>query len=111
MWSTSAMTRQRPNLTAAGLLALLACLGAAAVGRVRWTGRGAAELRRGHPPAWGTPVELFDGKDLSGWKARPPATKHGWVVRDGLLVNATPGTDLMTERTFTDFQIHAEFRY
>src|SRR5439155_11749478 len=42
---------------------------------------------------------------------RPPAAKHGGVVRDGLLVNATPGTDLVSERTFTDFKLHAEFRY
>jgi hypothetical protein len=79
--------------------------------RVTWTGRRAPELKRDHPPTWGEPVELFNGRDLSGWKPRPPADKHGWVVRDGLLVNATPGTDLVSERTFTDFKLHAEFRY
>jgi hypothetical protein len=79
--------------------------------RVTWTGRRAPELMRDRPPTWGEPVELFNGKDLSGWKARPPADKHGWVVRDGLLVNATPGTDLVSERRFTDFKLHAEFRY
>jgi hypothetical protein len=35
----------------------------------------------------------------------------GWVVRDGMMVNAKPGTDLMTEKTFTDFKLAAEFRY
>ena len=37
--------------------------------------------------------------------------KNGWVVRDGLLVNAEPGNNLLTERKFDDFQLHAEFRY
>jgi hypothetical protein len=53
----------------------------------------------------------FAINNLAGWAARPPAAKHGWVVRDGLLANATPGTDLLTDRTFTDFRLHAEFRY
>jgi hypothetical protein len=79
--------------------------------RVTWTGRRAPELKRAQPPAWGEPVELFNGRDLGGWKPRPPAKEHGWVVRDGLLVNAKPGTDLVTDRKFTDFKLHAEFRY
>ncbi|HEX5269686.1 MAG TPA: DUF1080 domain-containing protein, partial [Gemmataceae bacterium] len=29
----------------------------------------------------------------------------------GLLTNATPGNDLVSERKFTDFQLSAEFRY
>ena len=28
-----------------------------------------------------------------------------------MLVNAEPGNDLVTERKFTDFKLHAEFRY
>ena len=56
-------------------------------------------------------MELFNGKDLTGWKPRSAQTKNGWTVRDGLLVNATPGNDLVTEQKFTDFQVHAEFRY
>jgi hypothetical protein len=79
--------------------------------RVTWTGRRAPALKRDQPPSWGEPIELFNGRDLSGWKPRPPAAKHGWVARDGLLVNATPGTDLVTERVFSDFRLHAEFRY
>ena len=78
---------------------------------VTWTGRRAPSLRRESAPAWGQPVELFNGKDLAGWKPRHPEKKNGWVVRDGLLVNAAPGNDLLTERKFTDFQLHAEFRY
>lgn len=79
--------------------------------KVTWTGKRAPELRRDKPPTWGEPVELFNGKDLAGWKARPPEAKHGWIVRDGVLVNETPGTDIVSERTFNDFKLHAEFRY
>ena len=89
---------------------------------VTWTAHRAPDLKRIKPLTWGEPVELFDGKDLSGWKARPLAVNRttagparngtgGWLVRDGLMVNARPGTDLVSERKFTDFKLHTEFRY
>jgi hypothetical protein len=79
--------------------------------RLTWTGQRAPALKRDHAPKWGDPIDLFNGKDLSGWKARSTETKNGWVVKDGLLANETPGNDLLTEQKFTDFQVHAEFRY
>jgi hypothetical protein len=79
--------------------------------RVEWTARRAPALKRPQPPKWGEPVELFNGKDLSGWKPRHAGVKNGWTVKDGLLVNAVPGNDLLTNRKFTDFKLHAEFRY
>ena len=79
--------------------------------RLTWEGRRAPALKRTREPKWGEPVELFNGRDLAGWKPRAAAIKNGWLVRDGLLVNATPGNDLMTAKTFTDFKIVAEFRY
>jgi hypothetical protein len=78
---------------------------------VTWTARRAPALKREHPPSWGEPVELFNGKDLTGWKPRSSREKNGWVVREGVLVNASPGNDLLTEQTFTDFRLHAEYRY
>jgi hypothetical protein len=79
--------------------------------RVTWAGRRAPALKRAAAPEWGEAIELFNGKDQGGWKPRAAGAKNGWVVRDGLLVNATPGNDLLTERKFTDFKLHAEFRY
>jgi hypothetical protein len=79
--------------------------------RVSWIGRRAPTLKRDAPPTWGEPVELFNGKDLAGWKVRAADVKNGWIVRDGLLANAKPGNDLLTEAKFTDFRLHAEFRY
>jgi hypothetical protein len=79
--------------------------------RLTWTARRAPALTRDHAPRWGEPVELFNGRDLAGWKPRAPGVKNGWVVRDGVLANEKPGNDLLTERTFTDFRLRAEFRY
>jgi len=85
--------------------------------RLRWSAVRAPSLRRKTEPAWGTPVPLFNGKSLTGWKLRLPRAPDGpprlsnWVVRYGLLRNRTPGYDLMTTRAFTDFKLHAEFRY
>jgi hypothetical protein len=79
--------------------------------RVSWEGRRAPALKRTGTPRWGDAVELFNGHDLAGWKPRAAGVKNGWLVKDGMLVNAAPGNDLVTEQAFTDFQLHAEFRY
>jgi hypothetical protein len=76
-----------------------------------WTARRAPSLHRDRPPVWGAPLELIHPKDLTGWKPRSAAAKNGWTVREGILVNAVAGTDLVTEARFADFQLHAEFRY
>jgi hypothetical protein len=78
---------------------------------VQWEGHRAPALVRDHAPHWGKAIQLFNGKDLTGWKPRHEGVKNGWQVRDGLLANVNPGNDLVTERKFTDFKLHAEFRY
>src|SRR4051812_20941412 len=50
--------------------------------RVTWAGRRAPSLGRERPTRWGEPAELFNGKDLRGWRPRFPGVKNGWVVRD-----------------------------
>jgi hypothetical protein len=77
---------------------------------VRFEGRRAAPLDHAEP-AWGKPVDLFNGRDLAGWTPQHAAVANGWRVKDGVLVNAEPGNNLRTERTFDDFQLRAEFRY
>jgi hypothetical protein len=66
-----------------------------------------AELKAG----WAEPIALFNGRDLSGWKPRDASKKNGWQVKEGILTNAAPGNDLISEQTFKDFQLTAEFRY
>jgi hypothetical protein len=57
---------------------------------------------------WGKPVQLFNGKDLSGWhesKAGPP----DWKVEDGNLVSPGNGPELISDEKFQDFKLHVEF--
>ncbi|MDF1824733.1 MAG: DUF1080 domain-containing protein [Verrucomicrobiales bacterium] len=67
---------------------------------------------------FGEPIQLFNGKDLTGWRLRRPEKINGWSVKDGVLVNETPKTDfsatgaygnLRTEAVFGDFKLHIEF--
>jgi hypothetical protein len=58
-------------------------------------------------------VVLFDGTTLDGWQQRDAKLRTGpvgWKVSDGV-VEVTPGTgDIITKRSFSDFQMHVEFR-
>jgi len=60
---------------------------------------------------WGKKIKLFNGKNLDGWKPRHTDLPNGWVVKKGLLTNAEPGNDILTEQTFDDFKLEAQFRY
>lgn len=57
----------------------------------------------------GQPIDLFNGKNLDGWI--PFGGENHWVVKDGILINEKPGANLMTEQSFEDFKLEAEFRY
>lgn len=59
-------------------------------------------------PVWGKPQQLFNGKDLSGWKAMG---ENQWVVDSGVLKSPKTGSNLVSERKFRDFKLHIEFRY
>ena len=56
-------------------------------------------------PPW---ESLFDGKGLAGWHIRDGKGPRDWVVANGVLM--THGRDkdswLMTDREFTDFELH-----
>lgn len=71
-----------------------------------------SKIRFGHP------ITLFNGKDLTGWRAHEPDKVNGWSAKDGMLVNTTPKTDfsptgayanLRTDAEFEDFWLHIEF--
>lgn len=79
--------------------------------RLRWEARRAPKLSREAPKSWGSPISLFNGRDLAGWKPRHSSKKNGWLVRDGILVNAESANDLVSERKFNDFKLNAEFRF
>lgn len=73
-----------------------------------FTAQRAPLLRRQQAPSWGSQVKLFNGKDMTGWTA---LGQNQWVVEDGVLRSPKSGANIRTEKTFTDFKLHIEFRY
>lgn len=73
-----------------------------------WKGVKAPYLKRTTPPVWGKPINLFNGKDLTGWKA---SGANQWIVKDGILTSPKAGSNLITEQKFNDFKLHVEFKY
>ena len=74
-----------------------------------WTGERAPSLKRTSAPKWGRPVQLFNGKDLSGWTASDPKATPAWTVENGTLVSPGHGPELISETKFEDFKLHVEF--
>ena len=56
-------------------------------------------------------IVLFNGNDLSEWVlTKDPTQMATWTVADGILtVNKAVG-NIQTKRTFTDYQLHIEWR-
>lgn len=57
----------------------------------------------------GKAIEVFNGKDLTGWRMRHPDREHKWVVHDSILDNTAKGVDIITEQEFGDFYLHLEY--
>lgn len=72
-----------------------------------WTAKRAPSLKRTSAPIWGTPIKLFNGKDLKGWHA---TGENQWVIEDGILRSKKSGSNLVSDQKFEDFKLHVEFR-
>lgn len=62
---------------------------------------------------FGAPVQLFNGKDLSGWRLVNPNSKSAWSVENGVLMNnpvqgGGPYGNLRTDQEFEDFNLTLE---
>jgi len=77
-----------------------------------WTGVRAPVIADKDDGSWkkGQPIALFNGKDITGWKALNPDTEMKWTVVDGVLRNAPPTTDIVSEQKFWNFEAHIDFR-
>jgi hypothetical protein len=73
-----------------------------------WTGMRAPALDKASTPKWEKPVQLFNGKDLSGWKMSAPGPPT-WTVQDGTLVTPGNGPELISSISVQDFKLHLEF--
>ena len=76
---------------------------------LKWSGVRAPDLVRDDPPAWAEPIELFNGKDLTGWNLRSADKKPCWSIDDGAMTNTPPCVDIVSDRAFSDFKLHVEF--
>lgn len=65
-----------------------------------------------------TPINLFNGKDLSGWHADVPdldkdtTLRFPFIVRNNLLVSlGTPGGHLITDSLFSNYRLEVNYRF
>jgi 3-keto-disaccharide hydrolase len=76
----------------------------------QWTGVRAPALKRNQAPKWGKPIELFNGKDLTGWRTDKPNASPVWKVENGSLITPGNGPELIYDGKFEDFKLHVEFK-
>lgn len=79
---------------------------------VKWTGVRAPTIKDRDDGTWkeSKPIALFNGKDLTGWRGLVPGAEVKWSVQDGVLRNAPPTTDIVSEQKFWNFKLHVDFR-
>ncbi len=79
---------------------------------LKWMGVRAPVVTEKDDGTWrdGTPVELFNHKDLSGWHGLVPNLALGWNVKDGAMANAAGANNLVSDQTFWNFKLHVEYR-
>lgn len=77
-----------------------------------FTGARAPEITDAEDGSWkrGKAIELFNGKDLAGFKAMVPGKELGWQVKGGFLGNVAGANNLVTDQKFWNFELHAVFR-
>jgi len=82
------------------------------VGNNNFTGVRAPVIADRDDGSWkeGKPIQLFNGKDLSGWGPLQTGVEMKWSVVDGVLRNAPPTTDIISTQKFWNFKLHVDFR-
>jgi hypothetical protein len=80
--------------------------------RLDFTGWRAPEIKDKDDGTWreAKPVELFNGKDLTGWQPLVQGQELGWTVKDGLLTNVEHANNLVSAKKFWNFIAHVEYR-
>jgi 3-keto-disaccharide hydrolase len=77
---------------------------------LKWSGVHAPALKPTADSKWGAPIQLFNGKDLTGWKLRSEKSKGCWSVEEGAMTNSKGCVDIITEQNFKDFKLSLEFK-
>lgn len=55
-------------------------------------------------------VVLFDGTNLDQWVSARDKSPAGWTVADGIFTVNKPAGNIQTKRSFTNYQLHIEWR-
>ncbi len=76
---------------------------------LNWVGVRTPKFDNTKIPVWGTPIKLFNGKNLDGWQV--VSGENQWLVENGVLKSPKSGANLRTVKTFKDFKLHLEFKY
>ena len=76
-----------------------------------WTGVRAPDRHEGshREVSWGEPIELFNGRDLSGWIPVEKDRENNWKAVDGILHSDQSGANLRTVDEFRDFKLRLEW--
>ncbi|MGO1068840.1 3-keto-disaccharide hydrolase [Lysobacter sp. CA199] len=100
----SAFPRILSTIACCGLLAFAACTVAASP-KTTDGGLSRAERREGFVP-------LFDGRTLRGWHGyrKSGQAVQGWQVVDGAIVRTGPGGDLVSDRSYGDFDLRIDWK-
>ena len=81
-----------------------------AAGRMlEWTGVASPTLARSVDVRRGRTIALFNGTDLSGWRARDGSSADCWQISLSQLAATPPCVDLVTQMQFDDFELEIEF--
>ncbi len=75
----------------------------------QWTGQKAPALKAKSSPKWGKPAQLFNGRDLTGWRMEGTGTTK-WTVEGASLISPGNGPELINDPKFEDFKLHVEFK-
>lgn len=62
----------------------------------------------GAPPS--DAIILFDGKNLNEWVSNKDKTPAKWDVHDGVMTVSKGEGNIETKKTFTDYQLHVEWK-
>ena len=76
-----------------------------------FTGERAPAIDEHDDGTWvkGTPIVLFNGKDLTGWTGIRTENADGWTVENGILTSRGHADDLVTKEKYWNFELHAEY--
>ena len=79
---------------------------------VKWVGMRAPVITEKDDGTWreGSPIKLFNGKNLSGWTDTLGKKPAKWSVKNGVLMSEQGAPNLLSVRKFWNFKVHMEYR-